>query len=79
MDNYRTIEQKLKARKPFKGNSMSASLEKHEGEIWLTVYSYRTPIARHAMGSWKYQFDSKKYSATTSRHQNLVRRAWGIA
>jgi hypothetical protein len=79
MDNYKAIEAKLKARTTFRGNSMWAQLEEHEGETWLTVYSYRTPIARHAMGSWKYQLNPEKYSTTTSRHQNLIRRAWGIA
>ena len=78
MDNYRTIEDKLKRRSPFKGNSMSAKYEVHEGEKWLAVYSYRTCIARHAMSSWEYQFNPNKYSVTTSRHQNLVRKAWGI-
>ena len=37
------------------------------------VYSYATPIAWHVGGSWVIPFES--YSATTTRHQNLVRSA----
>jgi hypothetical protein len=79
MDNYRTIQARLRDRIPFKGNSMWADFEEYEGETWYTVYSYRTPIARQALATWHYQLNPEKYSTTTSRHQNLIRRAWGIA
>lgn len=78
MDNYKVIEQKLRNLEPFNGNSLRAYLEE-EGS--LAVYSYSTMIARAwprngavAVTVW----NDRKYSVTTSRHQNLIRRAWGI-
>jgi hypothetical protein len=74
MDSYRTIEQKLIEYKPFKGNSMWA---RHEGDEYV-VYSYSTRIARCAMNVMWHDVPARKYSTTTSRHQNLIRKAWGI-
>ena len=37
------------------------------------VYSYGTPIALHNAGGW--HLVGQKFSMTTSKHQNLVRRA----
>lgn len=72
MDSYRTIEQKLIEYKPFKGNSLTG--------IWLGasyfVYSYDTIIAvadAHGMN-----LDVNKYSRTTTRHQDLIRKAWNF-
>lgn len=78
MDNYRTIETRLNDRAPFKGNSMSAQFEKYDGETYYVVYSYQMPIAWHKMSKWEYSVNPEKVSVTTSRHQNLVRKAWGI-
>lgn len=74
MDNYRTIEQKLRTLTPFKGNSMHASIDV-EGSY--RVFSYSTLIAIHYGQGLSWTQD-KKYSTTTSRHQNLIRKAWGI-
>ena len=72
MDNYKTIENKLADLVPFKGNSLSAYWE---GEIYKVV-SYSTLIAvKQPSGR---VIASKKYSSTTSRHQNLIKKAWGI-
>jgi hypothetical protein len=72
MDNYKTIERKLAKSEAFKGNSMSA--------YWFgntyVVYSYNTLIASTDLNG--YEFDGRKYSTTTSRHQNLIRRVWGV-
>jgi len=38
-----------------------------------TVKSYGTPIAWHGDAGW--QHSTSKYSQTTSRHQNIVKRA----
>lgn len=38
-----------------------------------TVKSYGTPIAWHGDAGW--QHSTSKYSVTTSKHQNLVKRA----
>ena len=45
---------------------------KAEGAIYL-VYSYGTPIAYHTARGW--YVVSQKFSVTTSKHQNLTRRA----
>lgn len=37
------------------------------------VYSYGTPIAWHSLEGW--YVVSQKFSQTTSKHQNLIRRA----
>lgn len=37
------------------------------------VHSYGTPIAWHSMGEW--YVVAQKFSVTTSKHQNYVRRA----
>lgn len=72
MDNYKTIQNKLKRLDPFRGNSMSAVIIGDE----YTVFSYNTVIAKHDMNSWTYTINPEKYTVTTSRHQNLVRVAW---
>jgi hypothetical protein len=72
MDSYKAIEQKLIEYKPFKGNSMTAIWQ---GTTYL-VYSYDTLIAlANAVGM---KLSAEKYSATTTRHQKLIRKAWGI-
>lgn len=73
MDNYKVIEQKLSTLTPFKGNSMSGNW--YDGRF--IVYSYNTPIAVWQTSLVK-EVTSAKYSVTTSRQQNLIRRAWGI-
>ena len=79
MDNYKTIERKLANREPFTGNSMSASLDYGIYSVW----SYSTLIADYKLGKLddgepRITFNPHKYSVTTSRHQNLIRRAWGL-
>jgi hypothetical protein len=74
MDNYKTIEQKLKAYEPFRGNSLWATRSGDE----YTVYSYSTQIARASVNVLWHEVEPRKYSVTTSRHQNLIRRAWGL-
>ena len=73
MDNYKTISTKLANREPFRGNSLRAYWD---GEVYKVV-SYSTLIAEIGnMGNML--ISDRKYSVTTSRHQNLIRRAWGI-
>lgn len=82
MDNYKTIEQKLKNLEPFHGNSMKAIARQTWGSMVYDVYSYDTLIATKSWygdeGEWFTDVSTTKYSTTTSRHQNLIRRAWGI-
>jgi len=74
-DNYETIAVKLADLTPFSGNSMSArrGLLGH-----YEVYSYNTCIARYFRAPLKPWLDTAKFSGTTTRHQNLVRRAWEL-
>ena len=72
MDNYKTIEQKLAEHLPFNGNSLTAFWD---GDTYK-VFSYSTLIAR-VNPSGDHDIATRKYSVTTSRHQNLIRRAWG--
>ncbi len=70
-DNYKTIEAKLDSLTPFKGNSMQG--------FWsemgrFMVYSYNTLIGYSTLSGFTIFED--KYSATTSRHQNLLRKVW---
>jgi hypothetical protein len=69
MHNYRSIPAALRNREPFNGNSMSARYD-HTGDY--VVFSYATEIARVQPNGAKVTND-RKYSHTTSRHQNLVR------
>jgi len=73
-DNYRTIATKLANREPFNGNSLRAYWSGSD----YRVVSYSTMIAAYLADESKTYFNDTKYSVTTSRHQNLIRRAWGI-
>jgi len=74
MDNYKTIESKLRKQESFRGNSMTAS---SFGELYQ-VDSYNTLIASYNVKTGEVWLNPTKYSVTTSRHQNLIRKAWGI-
>jgi hypothetical protein len=82
MDNYKTIEQKLANREPFRGNSLTAIANETWGSFEYRVYSYNTLIATKTWdgseGEWFTYLDPNRYSVTTSRHQNLIRKAWGV-
>ena len=82
MDNYKTIETKLATLTPFNGNSLTAVADTTWGSISYKVYSYSTLIAEQSWhgndGEWDSYLNETKFSATTSRHQSLVRKAWGI-
>jgi hypothetical protein len=71
-DNYSTIEQKLRNRENFQGNTMFGY---NNGETYV-VFSYNTPIAWFYQGGW--ELDSRRYSVTTSKHQGLIRRTLGL-
>ena len=76
MDNYRAIAIKLANKQNFRGNSMSGA--------WLdstqyAVFSYSSQIAvvdlsRGVMG----EVPCARASTTTTRHRNLVKKAWGL-
>lgn len=66
--NYSEIKNLLAARKPFKGNSMSAELD---SDGTYSVFSYDTMIAQ--VSAADVYINDEHYSTTTSRHQGLVR------
>lgn len=74
---YREIPALLEQRKAFTGNSVEAV--KLPGEY--IVYSYGTVIYREHYGANIQQpvyFNSKYYSRTTSRLQNILRQVFNI-
>jgi hypothetical protein len=72
-ETYSTMPNKIAQLLPFKGNSVRG--------IWngktYEVYSYRTLIAT-ADGSVQW-LDTRKYSVTTSRLQNIIKTAWKLS
>lgn len=53
------------------GNQLAETFATHGGAY--IVYSYGTPIAWHSIEGW--YVVEQKFSQTTSKHQNLTRRA----
>ena len=77
---YSQIETAVKKCTPFEGNSARGVWE---GDVY-SVYSYSTRIftveGEYAgkPGRGTAELDRQKYSQTTSKLQNIIRRAWGI-
>lgn len=70
--NYRQIEGALARREEFKGNSCHAYWDGTQ----YRVISYSTLVATSENGvGW---VTPQKYSVTTSKLQNIIRRAWGV-
>lgn len=67
--NYTEIAHKLRVKEPFEGNTMSGSW----GIYTYTVLSYDTVIATYDSQMDKVWINPKRFSVTTSRHQNLVK------
>jgi hypothetical protein len=77
MDSYEQIETKLRNLEPFRGNSMMGLLDEWGS---YKVYSYSTQIAQAypTASGIRAKMNNEKFSTTTSRHQNLIRKAWGL-
>lgn len=87
--NYRQIEKLLATRTPFNGNSSHAYLD---SDNVYRVFSYSTLVAVYGDAETCQEMFDKgwfttpnpiwvsdvKYSSTTSRLQNLIRKAWAI-
>lgn len=74
--NYKQVEQLLAQRAPFKhGYSMRAE---RSGDFYQ-VYSYQTLIAECDTLNNKWWLNENKYSVTTSKQQNILRRVIGSA
>jgi hypothetical protein len=76
MPNYEQIEKELiPARKPFThAHSMRATLT----DGVYRIYSYNTQIANVNLETGIIGINLDKYSSTTTRQQNLVKRALGV-
>ena len=76
MPNYKEVQSLIEARKPFKhAHSMRAEIT----DTHYNIYSYSTLIASFDFEMCEWWMNEKKYSVTTSKQQNLIRRAAGIA
>jgi len=76
MDNYKTIEERVSSCSTFTGNSLKGYWVENSQGIWeYRIYSYNTLIATNGPSKW---VSPVKYSQTTSRQQNLIKRAWGL-
>lgn len=73
--NYKQIATALTEHATFEGNSARAYRD--AGNIYRVI-SYRTEIANYDLNTGIGWVDSTKYSVTTSKLQNMVRRAWGV-
>ena len=72
----------LKTLTPFVAGNLSADWEARDGFDIYTVYSYEEVIAEacYEMTPSNYEvYDhAYDYSPTTSKHANIVKKAWGI-
>ena len=74
--NYTQIEQALKECAEFQGNSCFGQWV---GDTYI-VTSYWTTIAKAvpSPGGLVFWVNPEKYSQTTSKLQNIIKRAWGV-
>jgi hypothetical protein len=71
--NYRDIAKAVAKFEKFDGNSSRAVIASN-GEYY--VYSYNTLIAVANFRTGGMGLNTRKYSQTTSRLQNIIRNAW---
>jgi hypothetical protein len=76
MDSYKTITTKLQGKEKFTGNSLTAYWCAFTG--LYTVKSYSTTIATYNTETGLLWVSPDKFSQTTTRQQNLIKRAWGL-
>ena len=76
MDNYTIIDLRLKHLNTFRGNSSWARINENNT---YEVYSYNTLIATKQLDTGESWVSDERYSNTTSRIQNLIRKNWGLA
>lgn len=75
MPNYQEIEKDLiPNRKSFRHPSMHAT----NTGTYYDIYSYSTKICEIDLVTGQIWIDETKYSVTTSKQQNLVKRALGV-
>jgi len=72
--NYKQIAVALETLQPFTGNSLKGV---QLGDTYRVI-SYSTQIAEYNTTTGEKWVSPTRYSVTTSRQQNLIRRAWGV-
>ncbi len=76
--NYEEISQAIAKNQPFKhGGTMIGVLNQHNDRY--TVWSYSTVIFEENLTTGEKWLNPKKYSQTTSRQQNLIKRAKNLS
>ena len=78
--SLREAQEKMARYEPFRGNSLWAKIEDDE----YLVYSYRTLIFCCKLPDGQevpqiVYYDDSRYSATTSKHQSYIRRAFDLS
>lgn len=71
--SYRKMETAIRNLDVFDGNSAAGRWADRSQYI---VFSYNTPIAEYDRVTGIWAINPRKYSVTTSRLQNIIRRAW---
>jgi len=85
-DNYKVIEEKLAELEEFKGNSLRGYWQGEGLQAEYRVISYNTLVATagfpwsrngelQAVNKW---VTPEKYSVTTTKQCNIIKRAWGL-
>lgn len=70
--SYKDMEALIKNRVPFTGNSCRGEID--SSGVYV-IYSYQTTIAHYIH---KPYVSPRYYSRTTSRLQNIIKRAWEL-
>ena len=78
--NYREIIKHIEGLASFTGNTMTGERREFGFGVTYQVWSYNEPIAcvvsDIAGGKITIFLNERKYSVTTSRLQNIIKRAW---
>lgn len=74
--NYAQVERAIANREKFEGNSCRGYYD--NGEYVVLSYSTRIAVVAGAERGGEVWLNPNKYSVTTSRLQNIIRRAWGL-
>ena len=64
----------LQARRPFNAGNLTGLMS----ETYFCVFSYSQVIARTNLETGETWINPSRYSQTTSKHANLVKKAWGL-
>lgn len=74
--NYAQVERAIANKQEFKGNSCRGYYE--DGEYVVVSYSTKIAVVAGAERGGELWLNPNKYSQTTSRLQNIIKRVWGV-